>query len=235
MKAVWWHRGQVHTGISQCQGTVLLLASLKLEKQRLLQDLHDFSLICPLIICLHFLTCRVSPCASLSSGGDTGTCPDFEVIQSFCALSDLAREPRGAWIALCCSPAMREVSGHCMQSRKMLSEAELRLASRSPTAEEGFGVWSWMLGGYKWEMKRITMSQQGALSSARVWSLLLSSHFSRISLSLLIALLLEHIGSKIWSAYSSCKCTKYQSPLSFLNFQHFLLIIYSLHFCDCIG
>lgn len=110
------------------------------EADRFLQDLHDFSLVCPLIICLHFLTCRVSPCTSLSSGGDTGTCPDFEVIQSVSALSDLTHEQWGAWIAPCCSLAMSEVSGHCMQSRKMLSEAELTLASRSSTAEEGFWV-----------------------------------------------------------------------------------------------
>lgn len=69
-----------------------------------------------------------------------GTCPDFEVIQSLCALSDLADEQWGAWIALCCSPAMREVSGHCMESRKMLSVAELTLTPRSPAAEEGFWV-----------------------------------------------------------------------------------------------
>lgn len=212
MKAVWWCYTQAWASVK-----VLFCCWLYWSwrsRQRFLQDLHDFSLVCPLIICLHFLTCRVSPCASLSSGGDTGTCPDFEVIQSVYALSDLAHEQWGALIALCCSPAMREVSGHCMESRKILSKAELTLVSTSPRAEEGIGVWSWMLGGYKWEMKHITISQQGALSFASVWPLLLSSHLPRISHSLLIASLLEQIGSKIWSAYSSCKCTKYQCPLS---------------------
>lgn len=68
-----------------------------------------------------------------------GTCPDSEVIRSVCALSALAHEQWGAWVAVSCSPVC-EVSGHCMESRKMLSGAELALASRSPTAEETFWV-----------------------------------------------------------------------------------------------
>lgn len=96
--------------------------------------------------------------------------------------------------------------------QEMLSGAELTLASRSPTAEEAFWVWSWMLGGYKWRMKHIIISQEGALSFARVWPLLLSSHLPRTCPSLLVASLLEHTGSKTWSAFYSCKCTKYWSP-----------------------
>lgn len=72
-------------------------------------------------------------------------------------------------------------------------------------------------------MKHITISQQG-MSLASVWPLLLSSHLPRMSKSLpTVESLLEHIGSKIWSAFSSCKCTKYQSSLriSIQTLQHF--------------
>lgn len=62
------------------------------------------------------------------------------------------------------------------------------------------------------------------MSLPSVWPLLLSPHLPIMSKSLpTVASLLEHIGSKIWSAFSSCKCTKYQSSfcISFQTLQHF--------------
>lgn len=38
----------------------------------------------------------------------------------------------------------------------------LRISLRlSPTAEEGFWTWSWILSGLRWELKHTTISQQG--------------------------------------------------------------------------